>query len=389
MSFVLYKTRLKCLFRNKVNMFWCYIFPIVLVTCYYFAFANLWSANDLKTIKIAYVRDDKVSGSSKDALSGNAPDYLKDVLENAEIKKGMPLFDVTYADKEEAARLLENDEIVAYIVNGDEPRLHVRKSGMNETIVKSVLDSYKRAYSAVFAIASRQPDALSKGLLDDLMKEINFLTEHKGNAAPNVVLISYFALLAFTCLFAGQWGLDEIVYIQANRSNIGARINAAPVNKMKLLLINLLAAFTAHAGGVIIMVLYMTEVLNINFGDHIFHLIFACFMGSVAGIFIGAAVGVLVSKSYGVQSAVMTSIIMFGAVLSGMMFIDIKYMVAKNAPFLAYINPLNLVSDSFYSLYYFDNFNRYYRNMAILGIITVILGAVSYIGLRRKTYESV
>lgn len=382
MGFRLYKTRLRCLFRNRVNIFWCYIFPVALVTCYYFAFGNLLNTNDLKTINIAYVHDDIVNG--------DASDPLKDLLEKAEINKGTPLFDVTYTDKEGAAKLLEDNGIRAYIVNdGSKPRLYVKRSGMEETIIKSFLDNYNRTFAAIGSIAARQPDALSKGLSDDVMNIKDFIIEKKGNAKPNVVLISYFSLLAFTCLFAGYWGLDEVVNIQANRSNIGARVNASPVKKMKLLLINMLAAFTAHVGTVIIMIIYMMKILKIDFGNNIPQIILVCFIGSVTGIFVGASVGVLVNKGAGVQSAVMTFINLVGGFLSGMMFVDIKYLIAKKAPVLAYINPINLISDSFYSLYYFDNFDRFYRNIAILGIITVILGAISYLGLRRKTYESI
>ena len=80
---------------------------------------------------------------------------------------------------------------------------------------------------------------------------------------------------------------------------------------------------------------------------------------------------------------------MFGAFLSGMMFVDMKYLVAKKVPILQYINPVNLVSDSFYSLYYYDDFNRFNLNITILLIMTVILCVVSYLGLRRRTYASI
>jgi ABC-2 type transport system permease protein len=80
---------------------------------------------------------------------------------------------------------------------------------------------------------------------------------------------------------------------------------------------------------------------------------------------------------------------MFGSFLSGMMMADMKYIIAKNVPILSYINPANLVSDSFYSLYYYDNFDRFNLNITILVIMTVILGVASYLGLRRKTYASI
>lgn len=382
MIFQLYKFRLKCILRSKENLFWTYIFPIALVTLYYFAFSNLFSANDLKTIDIAYVNAQNIENES-------ANDPLKEVLSSAETIDGMSLFNVSYVDMDDAVWALENDEILAYIVSGEEPRLYVKKNGIYETIIKSFLDSYKRASITIEAILTKQPDALNQGLLDDVMDYKQFTSEVKKEVAPDVVLIYYYSLLAFCCLFAANWGLDEVTNIQGNRSSRGARINVSPVRKMKLLLINIMAGLTAHAGSVALMLLYMIKVLGISFGDKIPQVILACFIGSIMGIFLGATVGVWVNKSMGVQGAIITSIVMFGSFLSGMMFVDIKYLIAKNVPILSYINPVNLLSDSFYSLYYYDTNDRFYMNMIILIIMTVALGVVSYLGLRRKTYASI
>lgn len=377
MMFRLYKTRLKCLFRNRPNMFWCYIFPIVLVTCYFFAFGNLWGANDLETISIAYVNNE------------DAFDPLKEVLKKAEIDNDTPLFKIRYAGKEEAGKLLENDEIEAYIVNDTEPKLYVKSDGINETIIKSVLDSYRNASATIEAILMKQPDALEKGLLEDVMGIKDYLIDENTDSTPNVYMIYYFSLLAFVCIFAANWGMDEVKNMQANRSAVGARINAAPVSKMKLLLINMLAAFTVHCGSVTIMLFYMIKILKIDLGKHMPYVILTCFVGSLAGIFLGVVVGVWVNKSYGIQSAILITVIMVCSFLSGMMFADIKYVVIKKAPFLAYINPLNLMADSFYSLYYFNTYSRFYQNLTILAFMTVILGVLSYLGLRRKTYASI
>lgn len=377
--FRLYKARLKCLIRSKENIFWSYIFPIVLVTLYYFGFTNLFTVSDLKTIDIAYVQNVQETNI--------AP--LRAVLDTAEISEGLPLFNVINANIEEAEKALEDDRIIAYIVNGEEANLYVKRSGMNETIVKSFLDSYNRAAYTIQSILIQQPEALSNGLLDDVMENKSFTTEIKSGVKPDVLLIYYYALLAFCCLFAANWGLDEVVNIQGNRSSRGARINVSPIHKMKLLLINLMAAFTVHAGSVILMILYMLKVLGISFGNHLPQMILACLIGSIMGLLIGATVGVWVNKSTGVQSAIITLIVMFGAFLSGMMFVDMKYIIAKNAPILSYINPVNLLSDSFYSLYYYETFDRFYLNISILLFMTVVLGVASYLGLRRKTYASI
>ena len=75
-----------------------YAFPILLASLFYFAFTDMFSSNNLETISIAYVED---VGYKNDM------DYLKDVLEEAEISQGLPLFNVRYLNVEEASKALE------------------------------------------------------------------------------------------------------------------------------------------------------------------------------------------------------------------------------------------------------------------------------------------
>lgn len=392
MVFHLYISRLKCLFRNKENIFWSYAFPITLVTLFYFAFNNLFSSNDLKTIDIAYVNTQLVSANpvnSQDVEYVNEKSYLKDVLEAAEISDELPLFNVRYSDIEEASRALEEDEIIAYIIEGEEVNVYVKRNGIRETIVTSFIDNYNRSAYTTQAILIKNPSAMSQGLLDDIMEFKSYTTEVKNDVKPNITLIYFYSLLATTCLMSTNWGLDEVVNIQGNRSSRGARINVSPIHKIKLLLINMLAAFTTHAGSIVLMLLYMIKVLGISLGDSLPQVILVCFIGEIIGLFIGEVVGAWVNKSSSVQGAITTAIVMVGGFLSGMMMVDMKYLIAKNAPIISYINPVNLIADSFYSLYYYDNFDRLYMNIAILVIMTVVLGVASYLGLRRKSYASI
>ncbi|MEI3499074.1 MAG: hypothetical protein V8Q71_00925 [Bacilli bacterium] len=52
---------------------------------------------------------------------------------------------------------------------------------------------------------------------------------------------------------------------------------------------------------------------------------------------------------------------MFLSVLSGMMGVTLKYVIDKNIPVVNLINPNNLITDGFYSLYYYDTLSRYFR----------------------------
>ena len=66
-----------------------------------------------------------------------------------------------------------------------------------------------------------------------------------------------------------------------------------------------------------------------------------------------------------------------------------KYIIDKNVPLLNKINPVNMITDGLYSLYYYSSFNRYYFNIISLVIFSVIMITISYLSLRRQQYDSI
>jgi ABC-type multidrug transport system, permease component len=357
-------------------MFWCYLFPILLASCYFFAFNNLWKVEDFETLKIAYVSD-----NTKD-------DNLKEVLTTYKLND-VDMFKVTECDTTKAKKLLQDGDVQAYIKGSEDPVLYIKENGINQTIIKSFLDNYRQSSLAIANITKENPNAMNEGLMNDILQKTDFVKEAKNGKKPQSLLVYFYALLAFTCIYAANWGLDEVINIQADLSIRGARVNVSPINKMKLFLCNLLAAFTAHIGSITALFLYMYYVIKIDFGDNLMYLFLVCFVGSLAGLALGGTVGVWVKKKAEVKEAVLTVAVMGGAFLSGMMVADMKYTVAEKFPLLAYINPVNLVADAMYSLYYYDTYNRFYQDLIILSIITVVLGVASYIGIRRKNYASI
>ncbi len=372
----LYVTRLKCLFRNRESMFWCYLFPILLATCFFFAFNNLWKAEDFKTVNIAFVNE------------GAQDKNFTQVLTSAKMNN-VNMFEVKNSDEAKAKKLLENGDIQAYIVGSKNPVLHIKENGLNQTIIKSFLDNYRQRSDAIAAIMKENPNAIKDGLMNDIMHYEEFIKTADNGKKPQNLLVYFYALLAFTCIYAANWGLDEVINIQANLSGRGARMNVSPINKMKLFLCNLSAAFTAHIGSLSLLFIYMYFVIKVDFGNNLLYLLLICFIGSLTGLALGGTVGVWVKKKAEVKEAILTVLTLGGAFLSGMMIADMKYTIAEKFPLLSYINPVNLVADAMYSLYYYDTYNRFYQDAAILVLITIVLGIASYIGIRRKSYASI
>ena len=71
------------------------------------------------------------------------------------------------------------------------------------------------------------------------------------------------------------------------------------------------------------------------------------------------------------------------------MGIVMKYIVDKNIPLLNKINPANMVTDGFYSLYYYDTLDRYIFNIISLLVFSSILLIISGLVLRRQKYDSI
>lgn len=377
MNFNLYITRLKCLFRSREAIFWSFAFPLLLTTCFFFAFNNIGKYESFRTIHIAYDNQ------------GAQNDQFGTVLREAKLSENRKMFNVTYCSREEARKLLENNKISAYIVGSEQPELFVKENGINPTITKAFIDSFRQSQAAIHTILANNPNAINEGLIDDIMQYESFVKEALNQKKPDYLLVYYYALLAYTCLLASNWGLDEVINIQADLSLRGARVNVSPINKMKLFLCNMAAAFTGHILSIIVLFTYMYYILKVDFGNSFFHLFLICLLGSMSGQALGAVIGVWVKKRVEVKQAIVTATVLGGGFLAGMMIVDIKYLVAEKFPLLGYINPVNLVSDGMYSLYYFDTYDRFYLDAVILCIITVMLIVASYIGIRRKDYASI
>lgn len=48
-----------------------------------------------------------------------------------------------------------------------------------------------------------------------------------------------------------------------------------------------------------------------------------------------------------------------------------------------------MITDGFYSLYYYDTMTRYYNNIISLAIFSAIMIIISYIFIRRQKYDSI
>jgi ABC-2 type transport system permease protein len=370
--------RLKCLLRDRETIFWTALFPLILGTLFYMAFSNLNNNELFQPINIAVVNDSQyqMNESFKQALNKASAGEQR-------------LFNATVTSKDQADKMLSDNLIDGYIVVEEPIKLVVAKSGINQNIIKSFIDNYMQTVSAVKSILAENPSAMPT-LLQSIENRENFFNDVPiSKAAPDNTLNYFYTLIAMACFYGGFIGMREVTDIQANISPVAARVNIAPVNKMKAFLYSSAASFLIHFFEMLILLAYLIFVLRIDFGNKTAYGLLATFIGSIAGLSFGAFISALVKKSEGVKVALLITVTMTCSFLSGMMYQNMKYIVARNAPVLSWLNPLNLLTDAFYSLYYYDTFARYVLNIAALSIFSIAFCSGTYIIIRRRKYASI
>lgn len=191
------------------------------------------------------------------------------------------------------------------------------------------------------------------------------------------------------CMYAGMLGLTAINGSLANMSNKGKRIAVSPTKKWVIVLSSIIGSYLVSIIGIALLLMFLIFVLNVNFGNNLLLVILLSLIGDLAGISLGVLIASIFKVSEGAKTGITIAITMFLAVLSGMMGVTLKYVIDTNVPIINKLNPNNLITDGFYSLYYYNTLDRFYSNILLLAIFIIICFAISFISLRREKYDSI
>ena len=377
----LFSTKIKCLYRDRQGLFWALLFPIFLAIIYHYAFADLGKTDVLKTIDIAAIS----TGSGNEAT-------LKQTLQDATFENGLPIFNVAFVEKAEAEQLLDNNKVTGYIVMGEVPELVVKGSDIKATIAKNVLNSYRQMYGVADIITKEaQGESVNyDAVMKDMIDREYYLKNRKEASGTNMdyTVIYFYALLAMVCIYGGNWGLREGADISAALSARGARVNIAPYSMAKLLFCNLSASLALHFTGVLLVIAFMSNILKIDFGTQLLYVIFVCFVGSIVGILFGCLTALLMKGTEKKKDAFLTCITLIWGFLAGLMIPSVKYIVASKFPALTFVNPVHLITDCLYSLYYYSGLSKYTYNIIVLSMIAVLLSCMIVMYMRRGKHGS-
>ena len=370
----LMKYRFLCMIKNKTLMFWTLAFPLILTTLFASVLRGAYDPDTFKTIPIAVV----------DHAYYQKDEALKNTLDSIQMGDHA-MFDVQVVSQQQANQLLDDKKVDAVILDGEDIKIEVNKSDTNTTIIKSFFSEYSQKVEVV-------KDLMMQGKsVDEIMSLFDQTQTYiKENAIEDHDLSSvfFYTVLAMVCLFGGQWSMYAIYDIQANQSSRAARLAMTPIHKIQYLLTDFILCMVFEMIFILIIYSYMAFVLDIAFGSHVFAIFAILIVGSLSGNALGTLIGCATTQALSFKDGLLTTITMVGSFLSGMMMVQIKYLVQLYIPFLNYMNPVAMITDGLYSIYYYGIDERFYGNIFSLMIIIILCYSASFFLIRKKSYQS-
>lgn len=382
-----FKYTVKILLKNKMLLFWTFAFPILLGTFFKMAFSDIENNEILDIIDIAIVDNDEFKSNEiyqevfKTLSDENDEDHL---------------FDIVYTTEEKAENLLENGEISGYLIlkNGT-PDVVIQANGINETIFNQVveeIESQSTILKTIVEIRMNKHEAFDyQQIYQNIEKSLNDEINIKNISNKNLsyTMIEFYSLIAMACLYGNMFSRTALLNELADMTSIGKRNSITPISKIKMILGSLSASYFVQLIGIALLYLYTIFVLNVDYGTQFFLIILLSLAGSLAGLALGIGVTCLIKGSENLKLGISLAITMTGSFLAGMMGITMKYVVDTHLPILNKINPVNMITDGLYSLYYYNTLDRFYFNLFSLIVFSVIVISISIVQVRRMKYDSV
>ena len=369
------KYDIKTELRAKDLIFWLMLFPIVLGLFFKIAFDGIYE----KTTQFAAVPAAVVETTENEIFRS-----VIDTIENSD----QPLLTVTYTDEETALDLLKSGDITGIIYVDEKLSVTVAGEGIEETILISFVEQYTTQEKIIKDTIEKDPFKV-EAVVSALSEEMSVLDEIPLTDGNTDNFAQYFYnLIAMVALYGTLTGLHITMENQANLSPLGARKNCSPTPKSISLAASLLGSYLVQSVCMIICVTFIEFVLKIDLGNKLPLVYLAAIVGGTVGVSMGFFVGSIVNLSRELKIGISVAFSMLLCFLSGLMVGDMKAVIAENIPWLNNINPAAVISDSFYCLNIYNDYERFTVKIITMLITSAIFVLLGFVLSRRKKYAS-
>ena len=326
-----------------------------------------------------------------DELSQPGDDQLLDVRE--------------FATAEEARGALKAGDVVGVLSVDSEGMPHLAVSPVSDgmgvstmqvgrTILNTVADTYVRNADLLQGIAHDNPMALADlGLVERALSQGDATVQVSlTHNEPSQSVRFYYALLGMACLFCAQIGMVAVCEAQPNLSALGARRAVGAVSRGKTLAAALAASWVLATACLLAALAYMRFTAGIDFAGREVACIGAIAVCALFSTAFGTLLGSLPKVGFGVKTGLLTGttcLLSLFAGLYGEPVMNMADQLARDYPLLASLNPAKVVTDTFYSLYYYDSLEPFFGKVGLLLAMTAVVFAVSALFIRRQRYASI
>jgi len=376
-----FKYALLRLMRNKANLFWILVFPIVLGCFFKIAFSNITASESFHTIPVAVVEGDNADATAFHTMIEQLSEDSEDAMLSA-----------TFCDDKKARTLLEKGKVDGIFYTTDTVELAVNSdlsgASINQSILQSLLTQYYLNRDLIMQILTTNPGNI-ESLVDSIGQSVDTRKEVSLTRNNTDTYDQYFYnLIAMACLYTAMGGINLAINNSANLSSLAARKTIAPAKRAALIGTELLAIILFESLLNMVSFLFIVTVLGIHMTTHLGLALLTILISTTFSITFGMFLGCVGPKSEGGKTGLMFAVVMPLCFLSGLMMGTMRMVVEKYAPFVNRINPAALISDSFYALNNYDTLTRYTGNILTLLLMTALFLIISILVTRRKTYAS-
>lgn len=403
--------------RKKSTMFWSLIFPIALMTCFFFAFSNIYNeiSGGVSPVSVAVVYENTEAESSDEAFCETFDEVVKVLDAGKEQTEDQTEYqtatrtDITDADTstqkylrvtycnslEEAQQRLENKEIhgIYYVHNNAIDTILASSTGPTDaSILNSIANSFLNQHSIIEEAVKTQDPAKIQAVTEALTEtaDINYAQSNKGifRESTNPFNWYYYSTIVMGIMFNVSMGIELVADIQADISEPAKRTGVSSEKKHKIVISGFLAKFLVVNLISIFAIAVMNLFFKIPIGNRFGPLLLFVFISNMFTLSLGEFFGLIFKGDIDSRKNKATALIMSSVFISGEMICTLPGIFERYCPIINDINPATVLNMAFYRLVYYDNLSSFYIELAKILTVSVILISLVTLRLRRQKYAS-
>lgn len=238
-------------------------------------------------------------------------------------------------------------------------------------------------------IESVVTDAIASADTASSTSTATYLAPAQGYASPQPMARYHFAIVAMAALMAMSLACEQITKLQANLSELGARICASPLGRVPKVTAVALAVWLETFVCLVIDFAYVRFVMGVPIhgrdGLAVAALAMAAFASAGLGLALGAIPRLPVGAKTGISILITLLLSAFTGMYGNMAFADA---VQRAVPWLQYLNPCKQVTNLFYDLLYYHSLAPFAHTTLVLAAMGVLGLVVAAFELRRTSYDN-